>query len=141
LRGWQRPQCLHQANRLHRLFGAGHLVEDNTKADVGPLLTYGIAFDRIKPAASDDQAEEYYRYLLSSGTRRDEFRFFVTAGSVCHGIEYWLFDSADSAFPVRRQLRLCEDLRSLQRLCRKPVRRHIFSNAAADAVRCIMRRM
>jgi hypothetical protein len=66
LRGWQRPQCLHQANRLHRLSGAGHLVEDNTKTDVGPLLTDGITFDRIKPAASDDQVEEYYRYLLSS---------------------------------------------------------------------------
>jgi hypothetical protein len=45
--------------------------------------------------------------------------------------------------PPHRLLRdTCKDLRPLQRLCRKPVRRHIFSNAAAaDAVRCVMRRM
>jgi hypothetical protein len=65
------------------------------ESDDGSFCDYALSFEYV--AASDDQREGFFRYLISWGGPSDEFRFFVNPDMSCHRIEYWYFDWFDGA--------------------------------------------
>jgi len=83
---------------IRKLWSLYQRDPDARTADGSQWVEFGLCFDYVTPGTFRDQAEGYWRWLLSTGGPGDEFRFFASSPATpIYRVEYWFLDWFDGA--------------------------------------------
>jgi len=82
----------HRCDDLEKLLCAYSKGNDSYIDDIGTLTEYGLDFDYVPASVAGDNAQGYWRYLLSCGGPREEFRFYALRDMSLTSINFVFLD-------------------------------------------------